>query len=206
MNKSEAIKLLQDAIDKLNETFKPNTHTVDGINMVWSRIHGIEYGLSVVEKIDSEEDMPEIPDYIENWYMENQDYLEQAIYDIHAEIDKKPSVELSQTQLWFNNTEVNPIETIMTLKRLGYKPKEKTFYALIKGHELVETEPVLDDDTGKDVSEWSRNVHFVQQQNGQIVVDMKDTGLTGAKEFMTMDEWNELGINDDNADFVEVAE
>lgn len=79
--------------------------------------------------------------------------------------------------------------------------KKPVYYAKIKGHELVETETVLDDDTGDDVSEFHRNIYFVLQRNGELVIDMKDSGLSGAKHFMTMNEWNDLGINETNADF-----
>ena len=86
--------------------------------------------------------------------------------------------------------------------RFGYKvEKEKLYYAKIKGHELVETGITIED--GRDVSEWSRNVYFVLQKDGQIIVDMKDSGLSGAKHVMTMSQWNDLGINETNADFEE---
>lgn len=84
----------------------------------------------------------------------------------------------------------------------GYEiEKEPLYYAKIKGHELIDTEPILDDDTGKDVSEWNRNIYFIQQLNKKIVIDMKDSGLRGAKHFMTIKEWAELGINEANAEF-----
>lgn len=83
--------------------------------------------------------------------------------------------------------------------------KKPLYYAKIKGHELVETETVLDDDTGNDVSEFHRNIYFVLQRNGELVIDMKDSGLSGAKHFMSMNEWNNLGINETNADFEELT-
>lgn len=85
-----------------------------------------------------------------------------------------------------------------------YKENKKpVYYAKIKGHELVETETVLDDDTGNDVSEFHRNIYFVLQRNGELIIDMKDSGLSGAKHFMTMSQWNDLGVNETNADFEE---
>ena len=83
--------------------------------------------------------------------------------------------------------------------------KKPVYYAKIKGHELVETESVLDDDTGNDISEFHRNIYFVLQRNGELVIDMKDSGLSGAKHFMTMTQWNDLGINETNADFEEMT-
>lgn len=87
----------------------------------------------------------------------------------------------------------------------GYEvKKEKLYYAKIKGHELVETGTTIED--GRDVSEWNRNVYFVLQKDGQIIVDMKESGLSGAKHVMTMSQWNTVGINDGNADFEEVQQ
>lgn len=84
----------------------------------------------------------------------------------------------------------------------GYEvEKEPVYFAKIKGHELVQTETVLDDDTGDDISEFCRNVYFVLQRNGELVIDMKDSGLSGATHVMTMIQWNNLGINETNADF-----
>lgn len=100
-------------------------------------------------------------------------------------------------------------ESVLNLiDQLDEAGKEKLYYAKIKGHELIDTEPILDDYTGKDVSEWNRNIYFIQQLNKKIVIDMKDSGLRGAKHFMTIKEWAELGINETNAEFelVEVSE
>lgn len=88
----------------------------------------------------------------------------------------------------------------------GYEvEKEPVYFAKIKGHELVGTETILDEDTGDDISEFCRNIYFVLQRNGELVVDMKDSGLSGAKHVMTMKQWNDLGINETNADFEEVT-
>lgn len=82
---------------------------------------------------------------------------------------------------------------------------ERKYYAKIKGHELIDTNVESDPGDLTD-PEWYRNIYFVQQMDGEIIIDMKDSGLRGAKHFMTKNEWAELGINDINADFEEVEE
>ena len=108
---------------------------------------------------------------------------------------------------WAEENEEDFIHLIVNCSyKDGYEiEKVPVYYAKIKGHELVETEAVLDDDTGDDVSEFHRNIYFVLQRNGELVIDMKDSGLSGAKHFMTINQWNSLGINETNADFEEFA-
>ena len=86
----------------------------------------------------------------------------------------------------------------------GYEvEKEPVYFAKIKGHEFIQRIPIFDEDTGENISDYYRNVYFVLQGNGDLIVDMKDNGLSGAKNVMTLSQWNGLGINETNADFEE---
>lgn len=86
----------------------------------------------------------------------------------------------------------------------GYEvEKEPVYFAKIKGHEFIQRVPIFDEDTGENISDYYRSVYFVLQRDGELVVDMKDNGLSGAKNVMTLSQWNSLGINEANADFEE---
>ena len=79
------------------------------------------------------------------------------------------------------------IEVILGTR--GYRIEAPLYCALIKGHELI--------DTGK--------VYWDYDKSNDIVLiselySLPDRFLTE----MSKSEWNELGINDSNADFVEV--
>lgn len=91
---------------------------------------------------------------------------------------------------------------------------ERKYYAKIKGWEHVDKKAIeaYEFDVSEGVeglspdASWGRNVYFVILSNGNIVIDMKDSGLSGATHFMTKNEWWNLGINDNNAVFEEVEE
>lgn len=149
------------------------------------------------------QDKPVVPQFVADW-IETSRYAEYhllgAVYDGSYSEDMKKWLfrgdkrtrqdnQDKLTHAWLDGYEVE---------------KEPVYYAKIKGHELVETETILDDDTGDDISEFYRNVYFVLQKNGELVIDMKDNGLSGAKHIMTMSQWNDLGVNEANADFEEV--
>lgn len=86
----------------------------------------------------------------------------------------------------------------------GYKVKEETqYYAKIKGHELIETDITVDPGDNTD-PEWYRNIYFVVEKDGELIIDTKDSGLRGARHSMTKEEWRKVGINPSNADFEEV--
>ena len=73
----------------------------------------------------------------------------------------------------------------------GYRVEKTVYCALIKGHELI--------DTGK--------VYWDYDKSNDIVLiselySLPDSFLTE----MSKSEWNELGINDSNADFIKMEE
>ena len=68
--------------------------------------------------------------------------------------------------------------------------EEPMYYALIKGHGLVRNSSKY----------W---IHDTEYQ-GDVFVGHRIQMLPRFKERLTMADWNELGINDSNADFVKV--
>ena len=72
-----------------------------------------------------------------------------------------------------------------------YEVEEPLYYALIKGHELIDTARVY-----WDYDKYDESV-FISE-----LYSLPDNFLTE----MSKSEWNKLGINDSNADFVKVGE
>lgn len=69
--------------------------------------------------------------------------------------------------------------------------EEPLYYALVKGHELTD----------------SIKVYWVHDKiNGDMFIGVLHSPSVYFLSEMSKSEWNELGINDSNADFVEVAE
>lgn len=92
----------------------------------------------------------------------------------------------------FNFISQNKKELIeVILGSRGYRVEAPLYYALVKGHELI--------DTGK--------VYWDYDKSNDIVLiselySLPDSFLTE----MSKSEWNELGINDSNADFIKMEE
>ena len=151
------------------------------------------------------QDKPIIPkfvaDFIEKWKYEGLTIYEWFSFgnnDVDEDVNK---------WLYNNLNEKNRRREYLLIDaiRFGYEvEKEPVYFAKIKGHELIQRIPTFDEDTGENVSEYYRCVYFVLQSDGDLIVDMKDSGLSGAKHIMTMSQWNDLGINEANADFEEV--
>lgn len=77
----------------------------------------------------------------------------------------------------------------------GYTVEEPLYYALIKGHELV-----------NDEVEWATKYWNLWVSEGCVFPSDKSSADGLFSTEMTKSEWNEIGINDSNADFVEAAE
>ena len=66
------------------------------------------------------------------------------------------------------------------------------YYALIKGHELIPGD--------------TRRYWNLDTNNNEIFLSDRDTVYGWKLTQMSKSEWNKLGINDSNADFVRVEE
>ena len=81
------------------------------------------------------------------------------------------------------------IEVILGTR--GYRIETPLYCALIKGHELI--------DTGKVYWDYDKSNDIVLIRE---LYSLPDSFLTE----MSKSEWNELGINDSNADFIKMEE
>ena len=77
-----------------------------------------------------------------------------------------------------------------------YKVEEPKYYALIKGHELI-----------KDENDWHPKYWSYDTTRGDTFPS-NNKFLGDSRYFtkMSKSEWNEIGINDSNVDFVKVEE
>ena len=127
-------------------------------------------------------ELPVIPKYVDDWITR---YREK--YDLY------PALRLleNNTLVWGEIYEwyrMNTRKFVNAYLTGEYEVEEETlYYALVKGHELI--------DTGK--------VYWDYDKSNDIVLiselySLPDSFLTE----MSKSEWNGLGINDSNADFV----
>ncbi|MFK4897369.1 DUF1642 domain-containing protein [Lactococcus petauri] len=87
-----------------------------------------------IEKLQSQLDsqqpeIPEVPNFVADWYEKNKNNLEYEIFSINVDISDTPKEKWSNIESWFNFKNNKPIETVFAMKRLGYTlAKEKWFY------------------------------------------------------------------------------
>lgn len=74
-----------------------------------------------------------------------------------------------------------------------YKVEEPKYYALIKGHELIKNKGI-----------WTTKYWNFDTTNGNKLLSNRFTVDGKYLIEMSKSEWNKLGINDSNADFVKV--
>lgn len=143
--------------------------------------YGTKY--SVVEK-------PVIPKFVADWIVSHRDTYD--LYPALRTLEYNTST-WEQVYKWYRENTHEFVNAYLTGE---YEVEEETlYYALIKGHELV-----------NDEGEWSTKYWNLWVSGGCVfpadrLADYDDFLTTMSKE-----EWSECGINDTNADFVKVEE
>lgn len=137
------------------------------------------------------QELPVVPKFIAEWI---ETHLEQG-FDLYPVLKKLED----NSRLWtegYNWYRENTLDFTIAYLTKEYKVEEEPlYYALIKGHELV-----------NDEGEWSTKYWNLWVSGGCVfpadrLADYDDFLTTMSKE-----EWSECGINDTNADFVRVEE
>ena len=137
------------------------------------------------------QELPVVPKFIAEWI---ETHLEQG-FDLYPVLKKLED----NSRLWtegYNWYRENTLDFTIAYLTKEYKVEEEPlYYALIKGHELV-----------NDEGEWSTKYWNLWVSGGCVfpadrLADYDDFLTTMSKE-----EWSECGINDTNADFVKVEE
>jgi len=72
--------------------------------------------------------LPVVPEFVAEWYEEEKDSLEFAVYDINTSIHRKPLNDRTKIEKWFARADNKPIETVFKMKD-GYQvEKPQLFY------------------------------------------------------------------------------
>lgn len=89
----------------------------------------------------------------------------------------------------------NPEDYVMAVRNGCEVEDEPLYHALIKGNELV-----------ADKGDWTRKYWNLDTTNGDVFPSNQLSSYGTYLIEMSKSEWNKLGINDSNADFVKVDE
>lgn len=142
------------------------------------------------------QELPVIPKFVAEFLEGKEEYMlyelldNDFIYDSHDELAR-----------WlYNNDEDTNKErefSLVLAQKYGYViEKEQQYYALIKGHELL-----------KDKGDWVVPTYWcLDTTNGNMFISDRITVLDKYLIEASKSDWNNLGINEHNADFVLVEE
>ena len=140
----------------------------------------------VIKKYDELHKPAVIPQYVAEWIIRHRD-----AYNLYQALRKLENNTLFWGPIyeWYRIYTHKFVNAYLTGE---YEVEEAPlYYALIKGHELIDTGRVYWDYDKSDDSVFISELY-----------SLPDNFLTE----MSKSEWNELGINDSNADFVKVGE
>ncbi len=84
-------------------------------------------GMAVEPKLQHQA-LPVVPEFVAEWYEEEKDSLEFAVYDINTSIHRKSLNDRTKIEKWFARADNKPIETVFKMKD-GYTiEKPQLFY------------------------------------------------------------------------------
>lgn len=110
---------------------------VDELRYLESGEHTFWYNKAVfsackcIEEFFNDELVPEVPQYVADWYEEHKDNLEYDIWEYIFHWGKQQNSEFYE---WMNHANNNPFQTLANMNQFGYKiKKEKQYIVELKG-------------------------------------------------------------------------
>ena len=98
----------------------------------------------LIKSLD-EPQKPVVPQFVADWYEENKDDFEFNVWDWIAFRNEPEKLENKEFNYWLNDSEGNPIQTLVNMHQFGYEvEKEKRYLVKVKGicgkHETLNRE------------------------------------------------------------------
>ena len=144
----------------------------------------------VIKKYDKLHKPAVIPQYVADWIVSHRDTYD--LYPALRTLEYNTST-WEQVYKWYRENTHEFVNAYLTGE---YEVEEEPlYYALIKGHELV-----------NDEGEWSTKYWNLWVSGGCVFPSDKGPHYDDFLTTMSKEEWSECGINDTNADFIKVEE
>ena len=132
------------------------------------------------------QELPVIPKYVADWITKHRDTFD--LYPMLKRLEKNSS-RRELTYKWYRTNTHEFVNAYLTGE---YEVEEEPlYYALIKGHDV----------SGDSYIYWN-----CDKFNNDVIVSRLHPPHDDFSAELSKSEWNELGINDSNADFVRVEE
>lgn len=137
MNKKEEL------LDKIN---KLNLVNPDKYGEKYNK--GVRHSLTVVNNFFKWELIPEVPQYVADWYEEHKDDFEYSVFNYLYTLDDQ---ECSVFKKWFVSSKTELFKVLVNMHQFGYTvEKEKRYLVKMKG--MVENDRYLK--YNKNISHW----------------------------------------------------
>ena len=82
------------------------------------------------DKIRQKLNKPVVKQFVADWYEEHKDDFEFNIWDWVAYSDESEKLENKEFNSWINDSEGNPIQTLVNMHQLGYEVEEEKRYTI----------------------------------------------------------------------------
>ena len=117
MNKHELIDKLKRYLTQMSE--------IKGSEYCKGYEYATKHHLAMIAELD-EPEKPVVPQFVADWYDDNQDDFEFNLYRLcidydNCELDK-------EMMIWFRDKNNNPIQTLTAMHQLGYEVKKEKLY------------------------------------------------------------------------------
>ena len=119
----------QELIDKLN---KQLTTPSKGTDFDYGHDYGIQRAIYLAEDLDEQQapiskpEKPVVPKFVADWYEEHKDNFEYSVQCLCVQ-GCKP---VRQIDIWFDNDDNKPIETLVKMKLFGYEVEKEQLYTV----------------------------------------------------------------------------
>lgn len=132
-----------------------------------------------------------VPEGLGRWLDHQELGKESTLFTVISNLDQLFKINLdNQTGYFIMLNKKELIEVIIGNR--DYRVEEQLYYALIKGHDIV----------GNNLKYWVCDERYKQT----VFINFKNPLSETFVNKLTKKKWNELGVDDTNADFVRVEE
>ena len=115
----------QELIDYCNDLKESKSRFINCIDV--DRI------IDTIKQLDEPEKV-KVPQFVADWYEEHKDDFEFNIWDWVAYSDESEKLENKEFNSWINDSEGNPIQTLVNMHQFGYEvEKEQKYIVKLKG-------------------------------------------------------------------------
>lgn len=141
------------------------------------------------------QELPVVPTWFDEWWKDMTKGEGNLFHNIGRFQEELFDFETREAYNYITDTGNKKKLLDIIVNELEYEVEEPLYYALIKGHELI-----------TDKGDWTFKYWKTDTSDGRVFPSHRLKNHDDYLTEMSKEDWNKLGINDSNADFVEVEE